>query len=247
MFMPIWLMILIAYALLGGIWWLLIVPWLRQGPGGNASVGLIWRLTKAFLRIWHRPTFVGRDHLANLAQGPVIVVANHTGAIDPFLIQSATNRLIHFMMARDMMVTGCDDLWSLVGVIPVDRTHMDTRAVRSALRHLRDGHVVGIFPEGHITRPPGTLRPFSEGVGLLAGRTGATIVPCWISETPDVDRVAGSLLRRSRSQVVFLEPIRYEPDTPPAQIAQSLRTTLADVSGWPCQETIMPGPESSSP
>jgi 1-acyl-sn-glycerol-3-phosphate acyltransferase len=177
---------------------------------------------------------------AAMSSGPVLVVANHTGGVDPVLVQSAGPRLIRWMMARDMMGSGLEDLWRLTRVIPVDRTGTDAASLRAAMRTLKRGGVVGVFPEGRITRPAGTIRPFQEGVGVLAARCGAIVLPCWISGTPDVDGMAGSVLGRSRSRVVFLEPVRYERSMSAADVAGDLRSRLIAASGWPACDESMP-------
>ena len=222
------------------LWWLLAVPRLRKGPTGRAAVGLLWRVSNAWVRWRHRCVVEGHDHLTELLDEPLIIIANHTGGIDPLLIQSASSRIIRWMMARDMMGNRMEDFWDLVEVIPVDREGVDAAALRTALRTLRGGGHIGVFPEGRITRPPGTIRPFHEGVGMLAARTGANVLPCWISGTPDVDSLAGSLLRRSSSRVKVLEPVQYRRDDRPADIAADLRRRLAEASGWPLCDEAMP-------
>jgi 1-acyl-sn-glycerol-3-phosphate acyltransferase len=236
-----WLVGLTTYVGLAILWWTMLVPALRRGPGGTAPLGLLWRLSKAMLRWRQRPRFEGLEHFeAAMASGPVLVVANHTGAVDPVLVQTAGPRLIKWMMAKDMMGSGCEDLWALVRVIPVDRAGSDVASLLAAMRTLRRGGVVGVFPEGRITRPPGTIRPFQEGVGVLAARCGAIVLPCWVSQTPDADGMMGSLFGRSMSRVVFLEPTRYERSMSAAAVAADLRARLAAASGWPMCDEAMP-------
>jgi len=236
-----WAIGLTTYVGLALLWWAVVVPALRRGPSGTATLGLVWRLSKSLLRWRQRPRYVGLDHFKTaMSSGPVLVVANHTGAVDPILVQAAGPRLITWMMARDMMAGGWDDLWRLVRVIPVDRAETDAISLLTAMRTLKHGGVVGVFPEARITRPPGTIRPFEEGVGILATRCGATVLPCWISGTPDVDGMIGSLFGRSESRVEFLEPIQYERGTTAAEVASDLRARLARASGWPLCDEVMP-------
>jgi 1-acyl-sn-glycerol-3-phosphate acyltransferase len=231
-----------AYVVVMSLWWITVVPALRRGPSEAAPLGLLWRMSKLLLRLRQHPQFKGIEHFESVMQadGPVLIVANHTGGVDPLLIQYAGPRLIRWMMAQDMMSPGTEDLWQLTRVISVDRIGPDATALRIAMRTLRDGGVVGVFPEGRITRPAGTLRPFQEGVGLLAARCGATVLPCWISDTPDVESMSGSVFGRSRSRVVFLEPVQYERSTPAADVASDLRDRIAAASGWPKVDEMMP-------
>jgi len=236
-----WLLIPAAWVVLAGLWWACVVPWLRRGPDGDAMVGLLWRISRWWLRIRQRVDVHGAVHLEEaMRAGPVLIVANHTGGVDPLLVQLVTPTLIRWMMARDMMGPGTDDVWQLLRVIPVERSEADTTSLRTAIRVLRRGGAVGVFPEGRITRPPRTLRPFQEGVGLLAARTSARVVPCWISGTPDVDGMVASIVGRSRSRVEFLEPVQYDRSDDPAAVAQDLRRRLAAASGWPIVDEAMP-------
>lgn len=235
------LLIAFVWLVLAGLWAVVMTPILRQGPGGSASLGVAWRLSRWWLRYRQRMTHEGLQHLESAMQSPkVMIIANHTGGVDPLLIQAATPRHIRWMMAADMMPPGTQDIWDWVGVIPVHRDHADPASLRMALRLIRQGCPLGVFPEGRITRPPGSLRPFLEGAALLAQRTGATVLPCWISGTPDVDSMAGSLLGRSASRVVFLEPVTYDRSMAAADVAEDLRQRLAEASGWPCVDEPMP-------
>ncbi len=232
-------MLAAGWCAVAAAWWLLAVPRLRRGPTGRAWVGLLWHVSRWWIAWRHRGTIEGLHHL-RACQGPILIAANHTGAIDPLLVQAGTSRIIRWMMARDMMGQGLDALWEAVEVIPVDRAGPDTASLRAALRTLKQGGCVGVFPEGRITRPPCTIRPFQEGVGMLASRSGATVIPCWISNTPDVDGVVGSILSPSRSSVVLLEPVRYDRTNDPASVAEDLRQRLIAASGWPAVNESMP-------
>ena len=207
-----WIVVIVAWLAFIAAWWLIVVPWLRCKGTCKAGLGACWRLSAAWIG-WRQSLIVqGRQHIATaMAEGSVIVIANHTGAVDPLLVQAAMPRPVRWMMARDMMSRGFDDVWSMLQVIPVERSGSDPRSMRAALRVLKNGEVLGVFPEGRITRPPETIRPFLDGIGLLAVRSSACVLPCWISGTPDVDGMAGSILGRSRSQIMFLEPVTYDP------------------------------------
>ena len=236
-----WGIPLAAYAALAIAWWVFAVPALKRGPGGTAALGLLWRSSKVLLRWRQDLRFEGIEHYEQaMASGAVLVVANHTGAVDPVLVQAAGPRLIRWMMARDMMGRGWEDLWGLLHIIPVDRSGTDAASLLAAMRMLKRGGVVGVFPEGRITRPPGTIRPFQEGVGILAARSGATVLPCWISGTPDADGMVDSVFGRSKSRVVFLEPVRYQRSMSAADVTIDLRSRLIAASRWPACDEEMP-------
>jgi 1-acyl-sn-glycerol-3-phosphate acyltransferase len=115
----------------------------------------------------------GGEHLP--AHGPVIVAANHIGWLDGPLLGIVLPRPVHALTKLDMFTGRTGAFLQRTGQIPVDRFHADPRAVKTALRVLRDGDVVGVFPEG--TRGDGELRRIHRGAAYFALASGAPVVP----------------------------------------------------------------------
>lgn len=186
--------------------WAWVCAWIRGNPRGDFTTGVLYRLIQVHARLLHRLRAHGAHHLP-INPGPLIVVSNHTAGIDPLLIQALCPFEVRWMMARDMMVPAGRALWEYARIIPVDREVGDSAALREGIRHLRSGGVLGVFPEGGIERPRGTLLPFEQGLGLLIARTGASVLPVVISGTPDADTAWESLLTPSHSCVTIHAPI----------------------------------------
>ena len=174
--------------------------------------------------------------------GPLVVVANHTAGIDPLLIQCCCVFEIRWMMLSSMMVPGFDPLWRWIDSIPVGGTVPGSQSARAGIKHLQDGGVLGIFPEGGIERPAPTILPFEPGVGLLISKTDARVLPVIVDGTPYAPTAFGSLIRRSHSRVRFL-PIRSFAGSGKGakQIVEDLHNTFLTETGWP------PAPNSSKP
>jgi 1-acyl-sn-glycerol-3-phosphate acyltransferase len=214
---------------------LTIVRWLAGGPGGDPLTGFLWRVIRVYSRLMHRPTYAGLEHVPTSNEpGGLIVVSNHTGPIDPLLIQAACHFEIRWMMAADMMAPQLDWLWHRM--IPVARDGRDSASAREAIRHVRGGGVIGIFPEGGIAVPRGQVRPFHEGVGLIIARTKAPVLLVWCSDTPQETHMFRALAKPSRARVQFIG--RFEPadDGGPADITRQLRQRIAEASGWPIND-----------
>jgi len=132
------------------------------------------------LRRWFRLRIEGASNVPR--SGPVVVAMNHESALDVPLIVVACPRRIVFMAKRELFKNAFLSWWlRVLGGFRVDRDRFDLRAVRIALTVLRDGNVLGMYPEG--TRSPGELLPFLDGATWVALLTGAPIVPCAISGT----------------------------------------------------------------
>jgi len=220
---------------------LFVVPWLRRQCAGDAVAGGLWLVLRGYCGMVHRAAWTGHESIRmqggtaelDRARGPLIVVSNHTAGLDPLLIQTGCRFRIRWMMAADMMVPALEWLWRRERVIPVHFDGRDAAAAREAMRHLEAGGVLGVFPEGGIARPPGTIQPFLPGVGLIVARTQAPVLLTLVTDTPARDRAFESLLIPSRSKVRYLELIRYPEGTKASIIIEDLAQRLAAASGWP--------------
>jgi 1-acyl-sn-glycerol-3-phosphate acyltransferase len=207
--------------------WLVVIPWLRNGPRRDAALGVLWRVARILCRVVHRGEYLGLEDLRHrIDSGPLVVVSNHTGAIDPFLIQSACRFHIRWMMAVEQMTPAFKRVWEVLDVIPVARDGTDTGPAREAIRHVRGGGAVGIFPEGRIVTPPRQIWPFIAGVGLVVARTQAPVLLVWVSGTPDTNQLTKSLLTPSRARVEFVRLIHFEGCKDAAGIAEELRREI---------------------
>lgn len=201
-----------------GLWTTLVR--LRRGRFGRAIT--FWKnLNEFYCRLWHR---VEREGICTVpAEGPVIVAANHVSTIDPFLLTATSpNRYVSFIIAKEFAeIPGFRRLVRMVECVPVNRTGIDTASMRAALRHLESGRCLGIFPQGRIQYPGEPLQ-VREGVGLLALRSGATVIPAFISgveqprfarRTKLLDWVSVMLpfLRRHRARVRYGPPVDLSP------------------------------------
>ncbi|UCD73808.1 MAG: 1-acyl-sn-glycerol-3-phosphate acyltransferase [Phycisphaerales bacterium] len=237
------LLILVAvYLAIVGLGWLVLVPILRRGPTGTALIGLMWRVERAYCRLWHRATYGGAEILpkSDADHQGLIVVSNHTGAIDPLAIQARCRFLIRWMMASDMMGPELNWLWLQQQMIPVKRDGSDSAALREAIRHVRAGGAIGIFPEGRITIPPRQVRPFLPGVGLLIAKAKAPVLLAWVSGTPNTNSMSLALKTPSRTHVQFIDLIDFGEERDAAKITEHLRQRIAEVSGWPLNDEIIP-------
>lgn len=215
--------------------WVVLAHWIGANPRGDPETGLAWRALRLYARVVHRLRIEGMENVPRGRRpGPLVVVANHTAGVDPILIQAACPFFIRWMMALDMRLPALEWFWGWVEVISVDREGREIAATREAIRHLREGGVVGIFPEGNLERPARHILPFLPGVGLIVHRSRAPVLPVLVTGTPQVDPAWSSLWRSSNATVRFLPRIDYTGSgLPAAAIAEDLRRRFVEASGWP--------------
>lgn len=132
-----------------------------------------------FFRIAYKINTRGRE---NIPEGAALVCANHSAYSDPVILAFAfgMNNFMRFMAKIELMrVPVLGYLLKIAGIFGVDRGKSDVSAVKTAMKTLKSGDKVAIFPEG--TRI-GESEDSSAKTGaiLLAARTGVPIVPVYI-------------------------------------------------------------------
>jgi 1-acyl-sn-glycerol-3-phosphate acyltransferase len=172
----------------------------------NPLQGFLFLLALLLAKLRWRVRWEGELPLVD-GQGAVLV-CNHRSSVDPFFVQTATRRKTHWLVAREY----CEHpafRWFLrtCEVIPVGRGGVDTAATKAALRIVKEGGLVGMFPEGRINMTRELLLPCRPGAALIAIKAGVPLVPVYISGSP-YDRYPWSpFFMTARVSVRFGEPI----------------------------------------
>lgn len=138
---------------------------------------LIW----PFFNLIRPLRVIGRE---NIPEGPVVICPNHTTIGDPFYVVYAFGR--HYpvrAMAKIQIMRVPVIGWFLskAGVFGVDRGHADMKAVKTALKFLKDGNKLLLFPEGTRVRE-GEDVAAKTGAAMFATRTGAPLMPIYIQK-----------------------------------------------------------------
>ncbi len=125
--------------------------------------------------------FHGAEDVRSM-EAPFILMANHTTMLDPFMMAAAIPKYqIRFI--------GKKELWKFppfawfanqIKAIPVDRHNTDMEAMRACMRVTREGHVLGIFPEG-TRHHKGLMTELESGVAMIALRSKVPLVPVYIA------------------------------------------------------------------
>ncbi len=161
--------------------------------------GALWLVTRWEVR--------GREHVP--LEGGLIVVSNHLNNADPPIVGAGVaRRRIRWMAKVELFRYPFGVVPRLWGAFPVRRFEADLGAMLTAERILRQGGVLGMFPEGTRSRT-GRLGKPHPGTALIALRTGVPVLPCAVTGTERF-RNPLVLLRRPRFTVTIGEPIRVE-------------------------------------
>ena len=163
--------------------------------------------------------------LGNLPpEGAAILVANHVTNFDVFPMQFALPRVIFFMGKADLFKNPIMDVLirNLSG-FPVNRGEKDLWAMNHALKVLRHGQVLGMFPEGARSKGRG-LSVAKTGSARLAIEAGCPIVPMTILGS---DRFFRRFPRRTRVLISILPPLTPEHGENPLALTDRMMFTLA--------------------
>ena len=172
----------------------------------SGFLAFLWYLNAAYCAIVHR---LVTEPAPLPKSGPAILISNPTCNIDHFLLQAGCGRKLGFMIAREYY-----EIWAfqpfcrLIGCIPVNRDGKDTTATRSALRALKEGRVLPLFPEGRILTTSGReIGKGKPGVAFLATRAKVPVIPAYIRGTPRSNNFPRSFFTPSDARVYYGEPI----------------------------------------
>src|SRR5690606_18754874 len=132
-----------------------------------------------------------------------ILAANHTTAIDPIVMQCALPRIVRYVMLQSFRMRILEPLFKRNRPIFLSRDAKDTGNIRQIVKVLTEEQaLVGLYPEGGLQRDHRNLQPFQPGIGMIAKRSGAVIVPTWIEGTPMTRNMIWHFLKPSRTTVV---------------------------------------------
>jgi 1-acyl-sn-glycerol-3-phosphate acyltransferase len=172
---------------------------------GGRWINLLDGLNRIFCYRYHRLNVTG---IRLPKEGGAIVVANHVSGLDPFLLIASARRPLRFLIAREQYERfGLTWLFKASGCIPVDREKNPERALRAALRALREGEVLALFPHGKIhldTDPPRKLKP---GAIRLAEMTNSPIFPVRITGISGQGKVVIGVILRSDANINVFPPL----------------------------------------
>lgn len=141
----------------------------------RACVGFL----RPFYRILFPPVLEGLENIPS--DGACLLCANHLSNRDPvYLATLIRNRGLHFMAKAELFkFKPLAALLTRLMAFPVDRGHNDLNAVRTALKLLSDGHILGLFPQGTRSKDNSRL-PMLNGVSMIALRAQKPVIPVYI-------------------------------------------------------------------
>lgn len=220
--------------------------WVLRWPVRWLRVLAHYLLMRPAILLLGWPRVLGRENLRDV-DGPVLVICNHLGDVDPgFVLTALPARLRHWLA----IATGGETLealrspspdrnwflrlydrvqWllgvSLLNLFPLPREAGFRRSFAYAGEAVDHGYSVLVFPEGRHTTD-GKLCPFRSGVGLLAEDLGIPVVPIRIDGLFEYKHAGRHFAPPWKISVRVGAPIKFAPGTDAAQIAAELQKAV---------------------
>jgi acyl-[acyl-carrier-protein]-phospholipid O-acyltransferase/long-chain-fatty-acid--[acyl-carrier-protein] ligase len=149
------------------------IAWLVPAPLVRL---IVWTIANLLFKI----RIIGADNIPK--KGGALIVSNHVSYADAILVGCATPRFIRFLMWQPLYENKWLNPFSrLLYAIPIPtRSKESLRALRNARMELEKGMLVGIFPEGEITRTS-HVKPFERGVDVVTrGLESTPVIPVYL-------------------------------------------------------------------
>ncbi len=133
-----------------------------------------------YLKVFYRLNIEGREHIPE--RKPFIICTNHICWLDPVTVGAAlpARYKIHFMGKKELFK---NFLFSFIlrkaYAFPINREEADYGAIKKSLQLLKDGQVLGMFPEGSRSKT-GKIQKAFNGAALIANHSGVPILPVLI-------------------------------------------------------------------
>jgi long-chain acyl-CoA synthetase len=220
--------------------------WVLRWPITWLRVAAHYLLMRPAVLLLGWPRIEGREHL-NGVRGPLLVISNHIGDVDPgFILTALPARFRH----RLAIATGGEALealrspapernfflriydrvqWtlgvSLLNLFPLPREGGFRRSFAYAGEAVDRGYSVLVFPEGRHTTT-GALNPFRLGIGLLAENLDIPVLPMRIDGLFEAKHAGKKMVAPYKIRVRIGKPIQFEPRTDPEKIAADLQEAV---------------------
>ncbi len=146
----------------------------------------------------------GRDNIP--AEGGVIIASNHISYLDPPLIGAVLPRRATFMARKGLFNIPLLGWFIKHYALSVDREKTLPSTIKEAVKRLKNGELLIMFPEGKRSET-GRLLEGKRGIGMIAHLSKAAVVPALIIGSNKALPVGAKWLKRARISIAFDSPI----------------------------------------
>ncbi len=164
-------------------------------------------------------------------KGGFLIASNHTSYLDPVMVGVACPRRLNYMARHDLFNNPLfATILKACCVFPVKRNSADSDALKRAMRHLKNGEGLLLFPEGGRQSDVHRSKP-EAGIGFLAAKAGVPVIPVFVSGTDRaLPRYARFIRPAVKISVHFGKQIYIEGRMPYQDIAEKIMGNIRHLS-----------------
>lgn len=166
----------------------------------------------------------GREHIPK--SGGFILAGNHVSYLDPPAVGVACPRKLNFMAKEELFrnpLSAC--FFYAIEVFPVKRSSADLSALKEAMRRVRQGYGLALFPEGSRRFDGANTQPHA-GIGFLTAKLNVPVIPAFIRGTDSALPKGAKFIRPRQISVYFGEKISIEKNLSYQDIAQTIMASI---------------------
>lgn len=176
----------------------------------DVAYNLLYRLIQLFIKIVLKLNgslkVYGKGNVPE--KGGVIIASNHISYLDPPLIGAVLPRIATFMARKGLFDVPMLKWMITRAAFPVDRDNPKPSSIKDAVRRLKKGDLIVLFPEGKRSEE-GELLEAKRGVEVIAKLSKAAIVPTLLVGSNKALPPKAKWLKRADISVVFGKPLYY--------------------------------------
>ncbi len=181
---------------------------------------------KILENLFYKVEYTGLENIPK--EGGYIIASNHMHALDPlFIAIGVEDRQLHFMGKKELFENAFTKFClSKVNGFPIVRGGADTEALNYAIRIVKEGYILGMFPEGTRSKDhkPGRAK---SGVAMIAKEAKADILPVSIYSSDDMKK--GTKLTVRYGEVIPYEKLGFTEENNREEVKECAKFVMSEI------------------
>lgn len=172
----------------------------------------------------------GRENIPK--NGGFILASNHVSYLDPVIVGVSSPVKLNYMARHDLFNNRLfGRLLTLLGVFPVKRNSADLSALKEAMRRVKAGKGLLLFPEGRRRDlKSGSYDTPQPGIGFLVSKLGVPVIPAYISGSGKAFARGDKFIKHAKIHIHFGKQIKIERGLPYQDIAEEIMKNIRHLS-----------------
>ena len=150
-------------------------------------------------------------------KGGILIVSNHVSYLDPLMLAAASPRPLYFFAKSGLFKNSLFGwLIRMLHAFPVHQDRLDKDAIERAIRELKKGKALVVFPEGTRSTDD-RIHPGQAGAGFFAVKAGVPVLPVYLRGTYEALPPGRRMIRPKKVSIHFGKPLFFDPSASPSR------------------------------